>query len=672
MFCEKCGAPLPDDAKFCANCGASVEEPNVSEQTPVSEENTSLEQTAVLEENSAEAEASVSAQPAESNTYYDPNAIAADEAFDPEPNKKFKLPKWVKISVIAVAAVAIVGVLFGSYIVNAVKLLIMSPTAYYASIEGDNISDYTNALGKKATVDPENYSGEVALSLELTDEGKTQIEDLTDVDISEYMGDDCKIEIISNINGKDDKMMADLGMLLNGSDIVSGSVIFDIAENELYGKVPIISDDYFLYDMSEVVSKGKLGGANLSEASQKELFNLIGKYSKVALKNGPKFEKSKDKLRVEGISANYTCLEAEITREDLDSMCIAVLEKLKDDKNATKLIVEDIVAANYQVITGGDEEPDVDDLTDEYLDGIDELIETLEDDMDSDYSDEELFVYRVWVNAKGEIMGREIELVDGEIVVGIYNVRKGGKQDTRISYEEYGDIEFEFSGVAKRSANTLKKGEYTVQIQGNDVLDVTLEKYSISAAEKANMDAEFTVKLSDGADEYLDGMSGVVKKIIKDFGLKFDIKNTDNQGDISITATYDDENLAILKLTSKIGNGKKVSVPSGAADVEDWANDIDSADVLDAIIEKLEKAGLSDEIIDALEGADIEDLFDALSGYQDYHDDYKYEYDYDDDYNYDYDDDYDYDYDYNYDDYFITDDYYADGYDYYDDYDYSY
>ena len=25
MFCEKCGNQLPDDAKFCANCGAMVE-----------------------------------------------------------------------------------------------------------------------------------------------------------------------------------------------------------------------------------------------------------------------------------------------------------------------------------------------------------------------------------------------------------------------------------------------------------------------------------------------------------------------------------------------------------------------------------------------------------------------------------------------------------------------
>ena len=25
MFCEKCGNQLPEDAKFCANCGAMVE-----------------------------------------------------------------------------------------------------------------------------------------------------------------------------------------------------------------------------------------------------------------------------------------------------------------------------------------------------------------------------------------------------------------------------------------------------------------------------------------------------------------------------------------------------------------------------------------------------------------------------------------------------------------------
>lgn len=44
MFCNKCGAPIPEDSAFCNNCGAPVAEPEKaveeSAETPAFEENT--------------------------------------------------------------------------------------------------------------------------------------------------------------------------------------------------------------------------------------------------------------------------------------------------------------------------------------------------------------------------------------------------------------------------------------------------------------------------------------------------------------------------------------------------------------------------------------------------------------------------------------------------------
>lgn len=95
MFCVKCGTQLPDDAKFCNNCGASIGAAPAAEPAPVAEPVPVVETAPVVEE----------APKAE------PLAAPVVEAA-PAPAKKKKKPNILVIILIVVVA-ALAGKLIG-------------------------------------------------------------------------------------------------------------------------------------------------------------------------------------------------------------------------------------------------------------------------------------------------------------------------------------------------------------------------------------------------------------------------------------------------------------------------------------------------------------------------------------------------------------------------------
>jgi hypothetical protein len=230
MFCIKCGAQLPDGARFCANCGAVVskvgttatkpaeptpmfaKEPEVVE-TPKVEETPTVLQTPVFDETS-KAEETPKVEDAPKEIYEQPleTAVTEDtpETSEPAPEapKKKKKGKAIAIIAIIAAALLVLGALIGGvcYFVSTLNGL-NETEAVYAYVDSDGTAYLCYADGKCIEIGPGVYDAV------LTPDGKkvVVVEEngtvyCTDVNLSE------KTEILENNYSKNDDAWVDIAV----------------------------------------------------------------------------------------------------------------------------------------------------------------------------------------------------------------------------------------------------------------------------------------------------------------------------------------------------------------------------------------------------------------------------------------------------------------------------
>ena len=230
MFCIKCGAQLPDGARFCANCGAVVskvgttatkpaeptpmfaKEPEAVE-TPKVEETPTVLQTPVFEETS-KAEETPKVEDAPKEIYEQPleTAVTEDtpETTEPAPEapKKKKKGKAIAIIAIIAAALLVLGALIGGicYFVSSANGL-NETEAVYAYVDSDGTAYLCYADGKCIEIGPGVYDAV------LTPDGKkvVVVEEngtvyCTDVNLSE------ETEILENNYSKNDDAWVDIAV----------------------------------------------------------------------------------------------------------------------------------------------------------------------------------------------------------------------------------------------------------------------------------------------------------------------------------------------------------------------------------------------------------------------------------------------------------------------------
>ncbi len=389
-----------------------------------------------------------------------------------EPAKKKPIFLIIAIIVVVLAAGCAAAYNFIPWVKNNVKMRISSPEKYYAWVEEENVNEAADKIsesyGKIADTTSTKSEIELKADIDPTNVGAL-IEELTGSPLSSS-----GITLPSSLSVKAGADVSDgvkSSFQLSAVDKTLATLNMYIQDGTYYYQIPEISPAYLtmnLNDIMEAVSsemdsqvaafmEGYLDTLTSASGdpstleniiSEKELNELIVKYFTIVFENVDDVELEKGvSCKANGAEAKYNMLTADIDQGTLFSIAKDALKEAKKDKTIIK-IVEKFGVSN-----------------EDYTAAIDSVLDELGSLEVS--GGETLFKMNVYVDSKGAICGREIEIPDEENVdFGYYIVEDG--DDTSYEVNLMADNQgVKLSGKSTEKSNK-ESGDFKLSIIGLD------------------------------------------------------------------------------------------------------------------------------------------------------------------------------------------------------------
>lgn len=673
MFCENCGTKLQDSDRFCPECGTPVPEDLVSgaaadatvkEAQPKAEaalgpgaetdslkqpETASQAETAKAEEGGESkaqpetaAESPVESKPetaAESPAEAKPETAQAQTAAKTgeqqpkaEPPKagtaasgEEKKPPKKKKGFWAAAAVALLAVVlacaFGvpARVGNLLRRTFSSPEKYYQYVEKKSfkgVAAGTADLYQLYLLDnknPAQTAASVDLALQLDQGGKDFLElaGLAGVDLSWLDSAGAAMRL----NPTEDKIGAKLSVNVNKTDVCSLAMALDIEAMEAYLQIPELTDTYIGADLRDALGSAYAKTFSRSWEERRErykeamadmpgktkLARLLDKYAGIALSCVEDVDKKSKTLRIEGVEQQCTALEVTLDARTAADMLDAVLSEAEDDEALEELI------ANFAEAAGIDGS----DTYDVFLDRLDALYKAFAGNRGGEA------LMTVYVNGKGEIVGRELEA--GDLVLAWLMPQKGNRFGLELSASQRGES-YSLTGEGKRFGSRID-GELNVRYNGAPVLDVTADNLNLDTLKQGQLNGKLEIRVGSGIQKAAGAVEGL--SVLQDMQITLNAKSSADSAKFTLGLFYDGESMGSVTVNAQSKKSSKVKIPKeknvvfveGLADLEDWLDEIN----WDKVVSRLEKAGLPRSVTSAIENlgdriedGDYSEIMDAL------------------------------------------------------------
>lgn len=648
MICKNCGNIMDDTVKFCTKCGQKVEETVAEVKETASEvkeevteaANEVKEDVAEVKEEVAEAIAEVKEEAAEAKAEATEEAndvkekvaevaeevketvteVATDvkEAVEGAKEKVKKFPKAAWIVVAAIAVVLVVVLANFKTVSNTVNKLVLSEEKYYASVEKSElkelISNFATAYDNSfiENNDITDYSIDYGFDLEMSEEAYDMLAEELDIDDGKPLA---KMALQFFVSLKKDTASVEAAASLGKNDLVSVNAVADIEKGEAYAQIPELTDKYigvsfedYADDLGEMLDK--MDDLMKAYPTKKTLEKILNRYMTIVVENLDNVKESKDTIKVGEIEQKCTAIRVRIKEKDLYNIAVAILTEAKDDEELHNLVANFVVAMESFSDYSDEVDFDPEEIKEEFIATIEDALEELEE-TEIDKDSEEQLIMNVWVNNKGEVIGREF-IVEDETVFIYQMPEKGKKFELEAKIIDYGD-EYIFAGSGKKSSSSLS-GDFAVKYKEEDekavkYVEIEVDKFDTKKIKEGFINGSFVIKLSK---EFMNEADmGMVGSVLNSFKLKLDVKSQKSAAEVDLTILSGDDMFAKLSMDAKIGSGKSASLPSkgilveDSEDVMEWAKTIK----FDKFLKKLEKADLPDEWMDAIE--------DACDGFED-------------------------------------------------------
>lgn len=449
-----------------------------------------------------------------------------------------------------------------------------SPEEYYRHVESAAAADSIEQFGEgydeamRGFLDTSGRKAETETVLELFKPAQDMLETYTGYDFSwmETLG------VSASVNLAEEGAAMELALALNGRDLIGMEVLADFAEGMLYGRVPLLSEEYFqtgsvsydagAFDVLEEMSEALPDGETVA--------GLLSRCVEAALEYAGDVKQGSDTLSAGGVSAKYTTLAVTLGEDDLRDMAKDVCKILKKDKD----IEEYFLYLEDQTGTG---------LYDDFLDTLDELPDRIELDDD--------VVMTLYVDEDDVIRGRVIEYDDYTLRYAM--PEDGGKLGLELSLEDDGEILWIVSGDGERDGDTLE-GSFTVELEDTELFTVMFERTDADGGTPYG-----TCTIRPTYEYYtLLGMYSLTARALEDFSYTLNVKKDKAVFDVHM----DGEPFLALTVRSESGPAEALPAVSGAKDITSWSRSLVLGGGLD-YYNYLKESDLPPELLQRLFGA---------------------------------------------------------------------
>ncbi len=592
MFCKNCGTQINDGDLFCVKCGKRVEA-------------------------EAAAEPEVKAEAPENKGPATETAQAPKQATPVK--KKRKLWK-VLVPVAAVVAAASVLVAFNfTKVSNFVTKTVLPADKYYSKVEETQISELASSIAVsyekslKNSVDLTDMGVDTAITLELGKDARDLVANYLGAADAEWLE---KIGLDLNVSMKDNVFGATIGALLGDDQLISAEALMDMENAAVYFLLPELSTSYIGVDVGYTDVSSYLDSGSYSELAgvyddlmkampdAEVLEEMLNRYLLAAVNSIDNVKKSTEVLEVEDIEQKCTVLRVKLTEKDVLGIVEAILEEAKDDKDLIKVITDFAKKASLGY------ELDVDEIEDNFEEGIEDLLDSIKDSKAYADSDGKL-IMQVWVNSDGEVAGRDVTFEDSydSFEIKYYMPQSGENFAMELSFSDgYDTVAVTGEGT---KTDTEMSGEFVITAADMDLIEVKVEDYQYAGAESGSFQGIFTIKPTEELWEQAD--LGVPSSLISNFALVLEMSVDEESAEFAISLDNNGEMFAKITASSAAGSAKKeigtakdVIMCDDEYDLIDWLMTVD----FDAFLKKINETKLPVELTELIEEYcyDIEEM----------------------------------------------------------------
>lgn len=481
MLCEKCGTPIPEDEKVCPACGADAV------QAPAPEEN--------------------------------------------KPAKKGAGKKIIAAVVVIALVLGGVGIAFLPEITNFIKKSTMEPAEYYRYVEEKSIDALSAAYETAYNENAEELTAtaaQMAMSADISERALELIEQAGGADLSFI--NDTELKLGAEVD--EELVKVDIAALI-GEQKISAQMVQDIKNMVYYYALPGLTDEKVKMSLEETGVTSMPASYTYDMTVAEDIMDIFARYLKAAVSAVKTVEMTSETLQTEDFSADCTVITSSIDADTVINMAKKMVELAEGDEELKSLIKE-------FYISSGEAEEDFESVyTENIIGSLKEGVESL----DAQAMGEIDVEYKVWVDGRGNIVGREAD-IDGTEVKAYYP-EKGSKRmlDLSVSAQEVS------AGVTGSMENG--EGVYSVTYNGAKVIDVTVEGCTPDTKE---FSAEF--KLSEELGTMLSAFAtDDAARALAGYSFRYEV-------------TIDDDKTEHVKFIVKDAEGELGSVSLSAALVD--------------------------------------------------------------------------------------------------------
>ena len=498
----------------------------------------------------------------------------------------------------------------------------------YASIEKNAWAEEVKNMASSYAASIEESQALVSgmqsdISLKIEDSGRSLLGFVAPFDIS-WLNDITLANTVSFTDGKEGLLMK---VLLNDNQICSLEYYLDPESQDVYMRIPELSDKYFKTNLKEAADQQASNiesdieeltpddtdvdiptdnfasaysdSISLSASLMSDLSSalpeasvieaLLDKYGSMLFDNLTEGESSQETLTAGDISQDCTVYEGQISSADAVKTATELLEAAKSDSD-----IESILN------TWNDKLSSDKNLYESFTTAVDKGLNALKDTDTSDSEDSYLST-KIWVDENGRIAGRSLEIQEGDTTTPIltWQMPENGSDFGYLLTIASDDINtYSLSGSGQIDGDKLN-GTYELSLADSISAIIEVKDYDTVSAKEGNLNGNYKITFpssdTDNEDDYY-------SSILENFALVLDLNSEKDSGSVALSIENAGSTLGTLSITG--GAGEAVEIPDLASlkDVYDANNNDDMnayAATLDftSIMDNLSKAGVPDEVI---------------------------------------------------------------------------